>query len=218
MKQFAVIGLGRFGASVLQHLHALGHDVLAIDNDEKKVREMSAAATHVVCADAADEEAMRALGLRNFDVAVVSIGQDIEVSVIATLILKELGVRYVVAKAQNDLHGKILSKVGADRVIFPERDMGARVAHNLISSSVLDYIELSPEYSIIEIVATAEMVDNNLRQLEFRQKYGVNVLAIKRGDKIIVPPQADDRIAANDVIVVVGRNESIRRLEKRRLK
>lgn len=192
--------------------------MLAIDNDEKKVREMSAAATHVVCADAADEEAMRALGLRNFDVAVVSIGQDIEVSVIATLILKELGVRYVVAKAQNDLHGKILSKVGADRVIFPERDMGARVAHNLISSSVLDYIELSPEYSIIEIVATAEMVDNNLRQLEFRQKYGVNVLAIKRGDKIIVPPQADDRIAANDVIVVVGRNESIRRLEKRRLK
>jgi len=217
LKQFAVIGLGRFGSSVLRNLHALGHDVLAIDTDDKKVQELAAYATHIVCADATDEEAMRALGLRNFDVAVVSIGHDIEVSVITTLILKELGVGYVVAKAQNDLHGKILSKVGADRVIFPERDMGARVAHNLVSSSILDYIELSPEHSIVEIAATEDMAGRTLRQLDFRQKYAVNVMAIKRGEKVIVPPKADDYIEADDVIVVIGRNESIRRLEKRRL-
>lgn len=217
MKQFAVIGLGRFGASVLRNLHTLGHDVLAIDIDEKKVQEMSAYATHVVCADAADEETMRALGLRNFDVAVVSIGHDIEVSVITTLVLKELGVGYVVAKAQSDLHGKILAKVGADRVIFPERDMGARVAHNLVSSSILDYVELSPEYSIVEIAATEDMAGRTLRQLDFRQKFDVNVMAIKRRDKMIVPPKADDHIEADDIVVVVGRNECIRRLEKRRL-
>lgn len=213
-KQYAVIGLGRFGRSVARSLHNMGHEVLAIDSDAALVQEIADCCTHAVEADATDENALKELGLRNFDVVVVAIGDDIQSSIISTVILKELGCRYVIAKAQSDLHGKVLYKTGADRVIFPERDMGVRVAHNLVSSNILDYIELAPEHSIVEIQIPDSMSGRSLRQLELRTEFNVNVIGIKRNGHINILPKAEDKVQKNDVLVVLGANVDIRRLEQ----
>ena len=146
LKSFVVIGCGRFGSSVARTLHDLGNEVMVIDISEDVIREISEEATYAVQADAMDEAVLKDLGLRNFDVAVISIGSDIEASIMATLVVKELGIKRVIAKAQSELHRKVLDKIGADKVIFPERDMGVRVAHNLTSTNILDFIELSPDY------------------------------------------------------------------------
>lgn len=214
MKQFVVIGLGRFGSSIAKTLYNLGYDVLGIDNNEEIIQALADSITHAVQADATDENTLKALGVRNFDVGIVSIGQDIQASILVTLILKELGIKFVVAKAQSELHGKVLYKIGADRVVFPERDMGVRVAHNLVSSNILDYIELSPEFSIVEIAAIPEWFDKSLRELDMRVKHGLNVMAIKRNEEVIVSPKADDIILEGDILVVVGQNKDIEKLEK----
>ena len=156
MRQYVIIGCGRFGSSVAKTLYKMGHDVLAIDSNEEIVQYISEEVTHAIQADATDERVLKSLGIRNFDVAIITIGSNIQSSIMATLIVKELGVKYVVAKAHNEIHAKLLLKIGADRVVFPERDMGMRVAHNLVSSNILDYIELSPEYSIMEITPPNE--------------------------------------------------------------
>ncbi len=213
MKQFVVVGLGRFGSSVARTLAENDYNVLAIDSNEEKVQEIAKVVTHAVEADATDEEALRTLGVRNFDVAVVSIGDNIHANILATLILKELGVPYVVVKAQNALHGKVLSKVGADRIVYPERDMGVRIAHNLISSNVLDYIEFAPDYSIVEIVSTPNMVGKSLAQLDLRSKFGVNVMAIKRGKDLNITPGANDRFLESDVLIVMGKNDDLDKLK-----
>ena len=163
--------------------------------------------------DATDENALRTLGLRNFDVAVVTIGEDIQSSIMTTLLMKELGVRYIIAKANNELHAKVLKKIGADRVVLPEKDMGIRVAHNIVSSSILDYIELSSEYSIIEIKVLDEWDNKPLRQLKLRSKYGVNVMAIKRDDEINMTPSAEDLIKKDDIIVAIGTCSELGNLE-----
>lgn len=214
MKQFVVIGLGRFGFSLAKTLYELGHDVLGIDIDEEIVQNVAESITHAVKADATDENALKALGARNFDVAVVGIGNDIQSSILVTLILKEMGIKYVVAKANNELHGRVLKKIGADRIVFPERDMGIRVAHNLTLSNILDYIELSPEYSIIEISALPAWFDKSLRQLNMRTKYGLNVIAIKRNGNIIISPNGDDTILKGDILAVVGHKDDIENIEK----
>nr|WP_296971744.1 TrkA family potassium uptake protein [Tepidanaerobacter sp. EBM-38] len=214
MKQFVVIGLGRFGLSLAETLYDLGHDVLGIDIDEEIVQNVADSITHAVKADATDENALKALGVRNFDVAVVSIGNDIQASILVTLILKEMGIKYVVAKAQNELHGKVLYKIGADRIVFPERDMGIRVAHNLTLSNILDYIELSPEYSIIEISAIPPWFNKSLSQLNMRRKYGLNVIAIKRDGDVMISPNGDDVILKGDVLAVVGQKHDIENMEK----
>lgn len=213
-KQFAVIGLGRFGSSVARYLAGMNYEVLAIDSNPERVQSLAQTVTHAVTADATDEEAMRALGLRNFDVVVVAIGQDIQASILTTLILKEMGVPRLVAKAQNDLHGKVLAKIGADRVIFPERDMGIRVAHQLISPNILEHIELSPEYGILELEAPDRMAGKSLRQLDIRARFGCNVLAVKTGERMNISPHADDLIHKGDVLVIVGRNKDLLQLEK----
>lgn len=215
MKQFAVLGLGRFGSSLAKTLYDLGHEVLAVDEREEAVQEISESVTHAVQADATDESALRSLGLRNFDVVIVSIGADIQASILVTLIVKELGVKYVVAKAQSELHAKVLYKIGADRVVLPERDMGLRLAHNLVSSNVLDFIELSSDYSIVEVVALNEWQGKTLKDLNFRRKYGLNVIAIKHNGEMNVSPRAEDIIEENDVLVVIGENEGITRLENK---
>lgn len=214
MKQFVVIGLGRFGSSIAKTLYNLGYDVLGIDNNEEIIQAMADSITHAVQADATDENTLKALGVRNFDVGIVSIGQDIQASILVTLILKELGIKFVVAKAQSELHGKVLYKIGADRVVFPERDMGVRVAHNLVSSNILDYIELSPDFSIVEIAAIPEWFEKSLRELDMRVKHGLNVMAIKRNEEVLVSPKADDVIHEGDILVVVGQNRDIEKLEK----
>nr|WP_213975483.1 TrkA family potassium uptake protein [Tepidanaerobacter acetatoxydans] len=214
MKQFIVIGLGRFGLSLAETLYDLGHDVLGIDIDEEIIQNVVDSITHAVKADATDENALKALGVRNFDVAVVSIGNDIQASILITLILKEMGIKYVVAKAQNELHGKVLHKIGADRIVFPERDMGIRVAHNLTLPNILDYIQLSPEYSIIEISAISSWFNKSLSQLDIRRKYGLNVIAIKRDGDVIISPSGDDVILKGDVLAVVGKKRDIENMEK----
>lgn len=214
MKQFVVVGLGRFGSSLAETLAEKEYDVLAIDIDQERIQNMSNIVTHAVEADATDEEALKTLGVRNFDVAVVSIGNNIHSNILTTLILKELGVPYVVVKAQDRLHGKVLKKVGADRVVYPERDMGMRIAHNLISSNVLDYIEFAKDYSIIEIIATDNMIGHSLAELELRTRFGVNVMAIKRGNDINVTPGANDRILDEDILVVMGKNYDLDKVKQ----
>lgn len=214
MKQYAVIGLGRFGTSVARTLYDLEYEVLGIDANEDKVQDAVEFVTHAVTADSTEENALRALGIRNFDVVVVAIGADIQGSILTTLILKEQGVKHIVAKAQNELHGKVLSKIGADKVVYPERDSGVRVAHNLISPNILDYIELSPEYSMAEIIASEKMVGKSLQEVDIRRKYRCNVMAIKSNGKINISPLANDRIQSGDVLVVIGKNEDLQELEE----
>ncbi|ALS29566.1 TrkA family potassium uptake protein [Paenibacillus cisolokensis] len=212
-KQFAVIGMGRFGSSVALSLSRMGFDVLAIDMNEHRIQEISHHVTHAVSADSTDEDALRAIGIRNFDVVVVAIGADIQSSILTTLILKDLGVPTLIVKAQNELHGKVLDKIGADKVIFPERDMGLRVAHHLISPNILDFIELSEDYSIVELKATGQMIGKNLKQLDIRAEYRCNVMAIKTGSQMNISPFAEDVIQEGDVLVIVGKNEDLTRLE-----
>jgi trk system potassium uptake protein TrkA len=212
-KQFAVIGIGRFGASVATTLYDMGHDVLAVDSDEDRVEAIVDRVTHAVVADSTSETALKSLGITNFDVVIVSIGKDIQASILTTLILKEMNVKYIVAKARTALHGKVLQKTGADRIVFPERDMGVRLAHNLVATNVLDFIELAPDFSIVEIIAPSDMTGKSLRELDLRAKHGVNVLAIRSLDKHInVSPAAGDRLKAGDILIVVGKNECIQKL------
>lgn len=212
-KQYVVIGLGRFGTSVAKTLYALGNDVLAIDLDEDLVQDISDSVTHAVQMDATDENALRTLGVRNFDVAVITIGSNIQASVMVTLIVKELGIKHIIAKGQSELHAKVLYKIGADRVILPEKDMGVRVAHNLVSSNILDYIELSPDYSIIEIEAPKVWQGGNLRDLNVRANYGINIMAVKKGNEINVAPNAEDVIEPGDILVAIGSVDDLTKLE-----
>lgn len=217
MKQFVVVGIGRFGKAVAERLYELGHEVLAIDTDEEAIQKISDTVTHAVTADAADESVLKSLGVRNFDVGVVSISSDIQSSIIITLMLKELGVGYVVAKAKDELHAKVLLKIGADRVVFPERDMGERVAHNLIATNILEYIELSPEHSIIEFAVLQSWIGKNLRDINLRAKFGVTVVAIRNinDDRINISPKADNEIKEGDVLIVIGDNDDLKKLEKK---
>lgn len=212
-KQYAVIGMGRFGLSVATALSGMGFDVLAVDSDEQRTQEVSNVVTHAVTADSTEEEALRTLGIRNFDVVVVAIGEDIQASILTTLILKDIGGPLIVVKAQNELHGKVLNKIGADKVIFPERDMGLRVAHHLTSPNILDYIELSEEYSIVELRATRAMLGQNLKELNIRANFGCNVMAIKRGTKMNISPSASDRLVDGDILVIVGEKNDLKKLE-----
>lgn len=213
-KQIAVIGLGRFGSSVAQVLHNHGHEVLGIDTNQDLVDYHAAELTHAVACDCTDEEELRALGLRNFDVVVVAIGHDVQASVLCTVILKEMGVPTVVAKAANELHGRTLSKVGADKVIYPERDMGARLAHTLLTGSETDYIELSAEYTIMELSAPAKLVGKTLREANLRARFGISIMAIKSGEQINAAPLATDEIKHGDVLVLLGSNEGVKQLER----
>lgn len=212
-KQFIVIGLGRFGTSVAETLYALGNDVLAVDIDEEAVQNIAERVTHAVQVDANDEVSLRALGIGNFDVAIISIGSDIQANILSTLLVKEMNVKHIITKANNALHAKVLYKIGANRVIFPERDMGIRVAHNLCSSNILDYIELSPDFSIAEIVTPKEWEGHSLKEIDLRVRYSVNVVAIKRDDNIEVSPSADEVIQEGDIIVAIGGTAELNGIE-----
>ncbi len=214
-KEFAVIGLGRFGGSICKTLSDQGMEVLAIDIDEEKVNEYANVASHAVVGDSMDEAVLKSLGIRNFDHVIVAIGDNIQASILTTLILKELGVEKITVKAQNDYHAKVLSKIGANFIVHPERDMGRRIANNMISNSVLDYLELSEEHSIVELVASKKMAGNTLIELDIRAKYGINIVAIKRDRDIIVSPQASETIQEGDVLIVIGADADINRFENK---
>lgn len=212
-QQFVVWGLGRFGVSVARTLAGLGHEVLGIDSDAEIVQSMSHELTHVVTVENIDEETVKALGLRNFDVAVVGIG-DLEANMLCTMILKEAGIPLIVAKASNNLHGKMLEKIGADKIIYPERDMGQRVAHNLSSSGILDYIELADNLSIMEIEVPAVYIGKSLIEADLRKNYEVNVVAVKRRGRTQVNPNPNEKFIKGDIMVILGTHESIMALEE----
>lgn len=213
-KQFILIGLGQFGISVAETLSSLGHDVLAVDKDELVIQEIADKVTHAVQMDATDEHALRTLGVRNFDVAVVTVGSNIQASIMITLLLREAGVKYIICKGQSDLHKKVLLKIGADRVVLPEKDMGIRVAHNLVSPKLVDFLELSNDYQIIEMKAPVEWVGKSLKELNVRVKYGITVVAIRKGYKELdISPSADVTIPENSLIVAVGSTEAFDKLE-----
>ncbi|WP_274363782.1 potassium channel family protein [Paenibacillus thermotolerans] len=215
MKQFAVIGLGRFGSSVALTLMKEGYEVLGVDKDEEIINHMADSLTHAVVADTTDEEVMQSIGIRNFDCVVVAIGDDIQASIMTALLLKEIGVKMVVAKALSQTHGKVLEKIGVDKVIFPERDMGERVANQLISPNLLDYIDLSNDVSIAEMAAPKRLTGRTLKELDLRAKYGCSVVAIIKKNGVIVAPTADDVIEEGDMLVLIGTNGQIEHFENK---
>ena len=214
-KQVVVIGLGRFGSSVCQELYKMGHEVLAIDSNMERVDANRDHASHAVIANATDESELKALGVRNFDNAIVAIGDDLQASVLCTLMLKEIGVSKVWVKARDLQHQKILEKVGADRVIQPEYEMGVRVAHHMDSEKIIDYIDLSKDYSIQELTASDKIANRTLAKLDLRQRYKIIVLAIKRGEDVNIAPVPDDEVQENDVLIVMGHREDLKRFEEK---
>jgi len=212
MKQFIVLGLGRFGSAVATTLVELGHEVLGVDNDEERVDALKDKITQAVQADISEERVLTELGVKNFDAAIVCIGTDLETSILVTMMLKEMGLKYIIAKAQNNLHAKVLEKIGVNKVVFPERDMGARIARRLITPNIKDYVELEPDYNIIEIEALPEFTDKTLSELDMRNKYGINVLAIKRNDSLNISPRAKDVIKKGDFLIVIGETKKINKL------
>lgn len=214
MKSYIVIGLGRFGTEVSRRLCELGCEVLAVDSREALVQQISADVTHAVVADARDKEVLRALGAKNFDCAVVAIGGSLGDSVLATMNVKELGIPKVVCKAHDETHRQVLLKLGADQVVIPEQENAARLARSLSSHNVLDYIELSEDYGIIEVPAPKSWVGKSLKELNVRAKLGVNILAIKRDGEINVSPSADQQIAGQDIMVVLGDTASLKGVQK----
>lgn len=215
-QNYVIIGLGRFGGSVCRTLVEAGQEVLAIDNNEDRVNEYMNIATHAVVANAQDEMALRSLGIRNFDCVIVAIGEDIQASILVTLMVKEMGVAKVVAKAQDTYHAKVLEKIGADEVVHPERDMGERLAHRLVSKNILDYLELSKEFTLVEIqVSNSKFYDKSLLELNFRQRFNLTVVAIRRGDNVIISPNADEVVKMDDHLLVIGETTDVEYLDEK---
>ncbi len=213
-KEFAVIGLGRLGGSIVKELVSLGAHVMAIDISQDKVDDYAQIATQAVVADTTDEAVLQSLGIKHFEHVVVAIGENIQSSILTTLLLKELGVPRITVKAQSDNHEKVLIKIGADQVVHPERDMGRRLANNMLSNNILDYLELSDEYSIVEIQAHERFVGKTLIELDIRARYGVNIVAIKRDGHLIVSPQAVEQIRGDDILIVIGSDMDIHHFEQ----
>lgn len=212
-KQFAVLGLGRFGQSIARTLVDNGCDVLCVDRNVEAVNEMSKYASNVTRADVTDVHAMGALGLNNFDVVVIAIGENMEAGIMATLIAKEMGVKRVIAKAKSEMQKLILNKVGADRVVLPERDMGVRIATNLITSNIIDFINLSDKFTIAEIEPKKEWLNIPLTESNIRAKHGLNIVAIKRDNEVIVSPRASENIFENDILIVIGEHTDIQKMK-----
>ena len=212
-KQFAVLGLGHFGTSVALTLYDLGYQVLGVDMSEDIVQLLSHKLTHVVTADVADDNTLQSLGIKNYEVVVVAIGE-LESSLMTTLLLKDMGVKFVVVKALNAMHGKMLEKIGADKIIYPERDMGMRVAHNLISSSIVDYIEMSDDISLMSIKVPQALIGKNLIESELRARYNVNIVAIKHAGATMVNPRPTQVLEQGDDIIIIGAHENVKALEE----
>ena len=217
MKTFVVIGLGRFGYAIATELASLGHEVLALDTSEASVQRVADQVTHAVIADARDAAVLKALGVRNYDCAIVATGSDVGNSALVTLNLKELGMKQVICKAQSHVHRKVLEKIGADRVVFPEHEMGVKLAQGLSSSNVLNFIELSDDFSIVELSAPASWRGRTIMALDVRNKFHVNIIAIRPADHaeaLNVAPGGGYTIREGDNVVVLGRSEDVNALHE----
>lgn len=213
-KAYLVIGLGRFGSSVAAELFKLGHEVLAVDSNEDNVNRVADSVTHAITCDARDEATLKSLGVRNFDCAIVGIGNDVASSVMTTVTLKELGVKQVICKANSDLHKTVLEKVGADKVVFPEREMAHKLAQGLSSANIFDFIELSENFGVAEIELPESWVGKTIGSIDIRAKFGVNIIAVKEGGEVNVSPGADYGLKKSSVLVLVGKYSDIEAVEK----
>lgn len=209
-----VIGLGRFGSAAARELMALGHEVLAIDDSEAKVNEIATDVTHAVQLDASDEQALRDVGAADFEHAIVGISSNTEASIFATMALKNLGVRNVIAKAATTLHGKILERVGASRVVYPEREMGARVGHSFSIPHVLDYLDVAPRFGIVKVRPPAAFVGKTLREIDIAGQLSLTPIALRRGTNVTVNPHRDERITEKDELILIGLDEKLELLER----
>ena len=214
MKNYVVIGLGRFGSAIARQLCSLGAEVLALDVRSELVQQVANEVTHAVVGDAQDKEVLRALGVRNFDCAIIAIGDDLAASVLTTMNLKELGVPYIVCKAHDETHRRVLEKLGVDRVVIPEQEHAQRLARSLNSHNVLDYIELSKDYGILDVPAPKSWVGKNLKDLNVRAKLGVNIIAVENDGKTNVSPAADYQIRQGDMLVVLGDNIALEKVQR----
>ena len=213
-KTYIVIGLGRFGCAVAQRLYELGSEVLAIDLRPELVQRMESKVTCAAVCDVRDEDALRTLGVRNYDCAVIAIGGDLATSVVATLNLKELGVQSVVCKATDETQRRALEKIGADHVVVPERESGIKLAQSLTAASILDFIELSPDCGIAELQTPSEWGGKSIRELDIRRLYGINIIAIERDHRTDVEFSPESRFQNGDTILVIGKSEKIDRFER----
>lgn len=211
-KEFVVFGLGRFGKSVATTLADSGCEVLVVDDNEDKIQEIAGEVTFAVKADVTDADALEGLGISNFDGAIVAIGENLEASVMVTILAKEMGIPYVLAKAQTDIHAKVLKKVGADMVVFPEKETGIRIANNLLMGNFFDAVELSSTFSMMELDILKEWDNHSLRELNLRAKYKINVIGLKRNNRLDINPDADTLLHKGDVVVIIGRNEVLNKL------
>ncbi|CAM3426730.1 potassium channel family protein [Marinicrinis lubricantis] len=211
--QFAVIGLGRFGSSLAKELIAQGYEVMGIDKNEEIADDMSDELTFTAAADTTDEEVLKELGIRNSDCVIIAIGNDIQASIMTAILLKDFGVKKVVAKALSELHGRVLEKIGVDRVIYPERDMAIRLAHQLVQPNILDFIELSNKYTIAELSAPQKISGKTLGKLDTRAKYGCSVVALHKQEEILIAPSANDVVDKDDIMVLIGTKQQIERFE-----
>ena len=214
MKSYVVVGLGRFGSEAARQLYALGCEVLAMDNISEHVQQVANDVTHAVVGDSRDKEVLRALGVGDFDCGIVAIGDDLAASVLTTMNMKELGIKHLVCKAHDDTHRRVLEKLGADRVVIPEQENAARLARSLSSHNVLDYIELSEDYGIAEVPAPTIWNGKSLKDLNVRAKLGLNIIAVRRGGSIHVSPAADFVMEGGDIVVVLGDNEHLEKVQK----
>ena len=205
-KQYAVFGLGSFGRSVALTLESLGCDVIVVDKSYEKVQEISDSVSYAMRADVSDPEALESLGGKNLDGAVVAVSERLEASIMATIAAKEIGIPYVLAKARDELQGMILEKIGADAIVYPERDMGSRVAKSLVSTAFTDWIELSAEYSMAETVIPEKWVGKTLADLKVRERYGLNVVGIMQGEEVNVTFDPHEVLPPDCIIIVIGAN------------
>ena len=212
-KEIAVIGLGRFGGSIVMELSEMDVDVLVIDTDEARVNEYQDYYSEGVIGDSTDEAMLKSLGIKNYDNVIVAIGDNIQSSILTTLILKDLGVKKVTTKAQNSYHGRVLEKIGADTVVHPERDMGRRIAHRLVSSSVVEYLEVSNHHSIIEFTSSAKFENKRINDLNMRKKFGISIIAFKRDNDLIVSPDPNISILSGDILILIGSDEQLNHFE-----
>jgi len=208
-EQVMVIGLGRFGSSVSRELERLGHQVLAVDQSEQRVNEIAPDVTHALQLDAADEDALRAAGAGDFTTAIVAISSDAEPSIFATMVLKRLGVRTVIAKASSLLHGEILSRVGADRVVFPERETGLRLAHSFNVPNVIDYLDVAPSFGIEKIRPPKAFIGRSLGELDLKGRLGLTPIALRRGQQVFVNPAREEKLLEGDELILIGRDEKL---------
>lgn len=215
MKSFVVIGLGRFGTRIARKLYDMNCEVLAVDMDNEKIQQIADNVTQAVVGDARDKDVLRALGVRNSDCVIVAMAGDLSTSIFVTMNLKELDVPHIVVKAQGTMHQRILEKLGADTVVIPEREMADRLAHKLVEPNILDFIDLSEDYSLVEEQAPSSWFNKSIRDLSVRARLGINIIAVKNGESFNIAPGADYIVRDGDVLIIVGKNDALAKLRKK---